>query len=360
MKRFLSAIVLVLLFGSVLTACLWRPLLHTPPLRDELIYAHTEDGWRIAMHRYHPRPGVERRATPIIISHGISANERTWSLTEEQSLPLYLAERGWEVWAIDLRAVGESDRPGLFNRKRYNYDFDTYVTQDLPAVIEEVRRQTGAPKVHWIGHSMGGMIMYAYVARFGDDKLKTITTVASPVGFHGLSGYMAWAQTQAPRFQPYLFTIRERAFIPGIAVFGGAFETRWEYLIWNYDNLDPMSVKRIMYSGSANMAGGVLRQFGGLFAGAPFTSGDGQMDYMAGLQRLTVPLHVTAGMADNLALVQNVIPAYHAAASEQKRFRVFARANGHTMDYGHVDLTVGNQARVDVYPELEEWIRRHD
>ena len=360
MYRSLTRLTLVLLLGSLLAGCVWGPLLHRAPLRDELIHAETEDGWQIAMHRYHPRPGTERRSAPIIISHGISANERTWSLTEEQSLPRFLADRGWDVWAIDLRAVGESSRPHLFNRKRYDHDFDTYVTHDVPAVIDEVRRQTGADKVHWVGHSMGGMIMYAYVARFGDDALKTITTVGSPVAFDGLAGYMRWAQKQAPRFQPHLFTIRERAFVPGIAVFGGAFETRWEYLIWNYDNLDPMSVKLIMYNGSANMAGGVLRQFGGLFAGAPFTSGDGSMNYLAGLQRLTVPLHVTAGIADNLALVQNVIPAYHAAASEEKRFRVFARANGHSMDYGHVDLTVGNQAAVDVYPELEAWIRSHD
>ncbi len=360
MNAFLLRSLAAVIAPMLLQACLWAPLLHRAPISDEIVHAETEDGWRIAMHHYRPAPGTSAHGTPVVVSHGISANERTWSLDEEKSFPRYLAERGWDVWAIDLRGVGHSDTPSLFNDKSWNYDFDDYVTRDVPAVIDEVLRRTGAPRVHWVGHSMGGMIMYGYVSRYGDAKLKTVTTVGSPVRFTGYAGYLAWAQEMAPAFRDYLFTVPERAFIPGIAVFGGAFRTRAEYLVWNYDNLSPESARLIMYNGTANMAGGVLRSLAGPFTGAPFASRDGAIDYLAGLSRLTVPLHVVGGIADNLGTIAAITPAFDAAASTDKRLRIFARANGDSHDYGHVDLTVGDNAPREVYPELETWLRSHE
>jgi pimeloyl-ACP methyl ester carboxylesterase len=361
MMRSLRSVIPLAALLSLLGGCLWGPVLREPPLRDEVVHAVAEDGWRIAMHHYLPGPGVTPRQTPIIICHGISANARTWSLNAERSLPRYLADRGWDVWSIDLRGVGESDSPGIFDRRWYSdFDFDSFVTQDVPAVIAEVMRRTGQREVHWIGHSMGGMVIYGYVSTFGDAKLKSVTTVGSPVAFDGLAGHLAWAQRQTPWFAPYLFTIRDQSAIAGISVFGGVFETRAEYMIWNYDNLNRATVQRIMYNGIGNMSGGVLKQFAGMFAGGPFTNRDGTLNYLDNLDKLTVPFHALAGSADNLALVQNVYPAYARASSQEKDFTILSRANGFAADYGHVDLQVGDNARRDVYPTIERWLRRHD
>lgn len=340
-----------------LTACfIWAPALSRKLLRDEIVYARTADGWDIAMHHYRAGPGFSGSTSPVIICHGISANERSWSLDENRSLPRYLARLGWDVWAIDLRGVGESQKPGWFDGKDYSYPFDVYGAQDLPAVIDEVIRRTGAYKVNWIGHSMGGMVAYAYVARYGDSKLKTVTTVGSPVAFEGANQLLAWARPYAAAVGPYLPSIREE-WVPLSAPVIGPFQTRLEYFLWNFDNLDTEAARAMVYNGTSTIAGGVLRQFADIMATGKFRSADGSLDYLEGLNRLTVPFQIMAGMADNLALPQNIMPAYFHAASKDKRFRVFARANGDEADYGHNDMPVGNASIRDVYPEIERWMK---
>lgn len=350
-----AAFFLAILFA--LTGCLWNPVLYRAPLRDELVYARTADGWDVAMHHYRPGPGVPVQPYPVIVCHGISANERSWSLDADRSFPRFLAERGWDVWAIDLRGVGESAKPGLFDDKSFDYPFDAYVTQDVPAVIAAVLKRTGSRKVNWVGHSMGGMVIYAYVATYGDDKLKTVTTVGTPVAFDGGNVYFAFAQEYAASVSGVLFSIRDKALLPVVAPFVGPFKTRMEYVLWNYDNMNDEAARRMVFHGADDMAGGVLRQLATMFTYGRFESRDGAIDYLGGLSRMRVPLHVTAGMADNLGVAQNTLPAYEAAGSQDKRFRVFARANGYAADYGHNDLPVGDHSARDVYPALERWMR---
>lgn len=341
-----------------LAGCLWGPRLYRPTLRDELVYAHTADGWEIAMHHYRPAPGTPGHPIPVVICHGISANERSWSLTPERSLPRFLAARGWDVWAIDLRGVGDSTIPGLlFDEKSFDFTFDDFVTQDVPAVIAEVLKRTGAPRVNWIGHSMGGMIIYAYVTRNGDDHFETVTTVGAPVAFHGVNKYFEWAKDYAVAVSDYIPAMRDQTFLRVISGFVGPVDTIIEYQIWNYDNFADDAAGALVYQGVGGMGSGVLRQLVPAFAQGRLVSRDGKIDYVAGLTRARVPLHVTAGILDNLSPPQNTLPAYETWGGKDKTFRVFARANGDQADYGHIDMTVGDHAREDVYPALERWMR---
>ncbi len=347
--------VLALAF-ALLQGCLWRPALSKPVLRTEVVFAKTSDGWDIALHHYSPAAGAPKQAIPVIICHGISANERMWSLDVNRSYPLYLAEKGWDVWAIDLRGVGESTRPTLFNGKSWNFPFDAYVLQDVPAVIAEVLRRTGAPKVNWVGHSMGGMVVYAYVATHGDAPFQTITAVAAPMGFDGMNKYFYAGRKLAPFIKGHIPTVWGESMVATIAPGGRSFKTRFEYLFWNYDNMDEATSKAVMFNTIGNMPSGVLNQLTQLFVTGKFTNIDGRVDYIKGLDRLSVPLHVVAGVSDNVSLVQNVFPGFDNAASKDKTLDVLGRANGNLADYGHVDITVGDSARSDVYPNLERWM----
>jgi triacylglycerol lipase len=77
-------------------------------------------------------------------------------------------------------------------------DFDTHHTRvgfasslvarsaDLKAQVEVILKATGAPKVHIIGHSMGGLDARAMIARLGmADKVASLTTIGTP--HHGTS-----------------------------------------------------------------------------------------------------------------------------------------------------------------------------
>ena len=73
---------------------------------DEVLYAETTDGWRIALYRYAARG--ERKPFPIVAGHGFAGTRLIWDLTPETSLARYLANAGYDFYAVDLRGRGES------------------------------------------------------------------------------------------------------------------------------------------------------------------------------------------------------------------------------------------------------------
>src|SRR5262249_22287135 len=58
--------------------------------------------------------------------------------------------------------------------------FEDYVHHDAPAALRKVLKETGARQVHWVGHSMGGMIAYALLMSPVHDKIASAVTLGSP------------------------------------------------------------------------------------------------------------------------------------------------------------------------------------
>ncbi len=72
---------------------IWDRLYGAEDISDQLFYAHTKDGWNVAMH-YHrpdyPLPG----ALPVILSHGIAVNKFGVDLDRAHSLAYFLKQNG--------------------------------------------------------------------------------------------------------------------------------------------------------------------------------------------------------------------------------------------------------------------------
>ena len=50
---------------------------------------------------------------------------------------------------------------------------DAYIEHDVRTAIDTVIARTGeSTRLHWVGHSMGSMVLYGYISRFGDEKLR--------------------------------------------------------------------------------------------------------------------------------------------------------------------------------------------
>ncbi|KAJ0255733.1 Alpha/beta hydrolase family protein [Hirschfeldia incana] len=105
-----------------------------------------------------------------------------------------VSERMENVLDEGLKILGLQDRlskrVGDFKQRlefipRYNWDFDNYLEEDIPSAMEYVRTQTKPKdgKLLAIGHSMGGMLLYALLSRCGfkgiDSGLASVTTIAS-------------------------------------------------------------------------------------------------------------------------------------------------------------------------------------
>lgn len=119
--------------------------------------------------------GPERPAGDVhpafLLVHGFAQNRRSFTLGR---LPDELWARGARVFVGELRGHGASRaEPGA------SWSLATHLEQDCPALLAAVREQSGAERVHWLGHSMGGLLGCALLGRGA--PLASLTAMASPL-----------------------------------------------------------------------------------------------------------------------------------------------------------------------------------
>lgn len=315
----------------------------------------TSDGWTLDLKRV-PPSGERRHPRPVITQHGIVTNGRNVDFDEQRSLARYLSSRGFDVWVPSLRGTGESEKPSLFGRAG-DHDFDTFVTEDLAAILAYVKKESGSEVVDYVGHSMGGMMLYAHLARGGDDIGRAVT-IGSPVRFHlsgrverllrsvvGLAGYAAW------------FPLRRGAHL-SLPVHGG-WQGPVERLLISPENTDVTVWRSFIAVGMDDVSRPLLEQFGGWIADDVFASRNREIDYFAGLSNVRTPILVMAGKIDGIAPPWMVRPAFDRLGSEEKRWLVVGEGNGMSADYNHMDLLLGERAGDDVFAHVAAFLA-HD
>ena len=107
--------------------------------------------------------GDETHDTPVLLVHGYGHNRSGWFLLERT-----LRRAGFSsVHTMNYVAFGKEGVPELAAR--------------LADRVQEIRRVTGAAKVHVVGHSMGGVLLRWYVQELGGGRyVDTAVTIASP------------------------------------------------------------------------------------------------------------------------------------------------------------------------------------
>ncbi|MCK6528709.1 alpha/beta hydrolase [Myxococcota bacterium] len=328
------------------------------PETPELVYAVTDDGWRIALHRYraHPGPGGEVYPSPVILCHGISSNRFTWALGPGRDLGRYLSERGVETFVLELRGSGASQRPRRSEGTGYGWNVDDHVLRDAPAAVRSVLERTGAQGAIWIGHSMGGMIALGYLERVADHRLRAAAVVGSPVEFRFPDRLISFASGLRVVRSP-----KGRLDSPSLLRFFAGPARRVPFgladVVYAPGSIARGAMARMMAKGVDPISGGVLIQFARIVREGRFVSADGAWDYVDRLRDIDVPVLAVAGRGDNLAPPERVLPVVERISSTVKRFRVFGRGEGDSLDYGHVDLCNGDHAEAEVYPEILSWLR---
>src|SRR3954467_9950183 len=116
-----------------------------------LLRARSKSGSEIplAMVRKRRASAGETRA-PVLLIHGYGQNRYAWHLPS-RSFSNHLAQAGFDVFNLDLRGHGRSRHLGA-HRPTHVTD---YVSEDVPAAVEEVQRISGQRPVYYVGHSMG-------------------------------------------------------------------------------------------------------------------------------------------------------------------------------------------------------------
>ena len=317
---------------------------------DEVLVAQTDDGTTVALHHYRPR-GTPAASIPVLVCHGISSNTHTWALGPGRDFGDYLARQGFDAFLVDLRGHGAS------GPAEPDTSLDTYAQYDVPAAIGAALASTGAERAVWVGHSMGGLVLVAYLESEPDPPLVGAVTVASPLDWRGSDRLTAVIREG-------LGLLSGRGPLPTRSV--AAFYAQWDgelplhldQIVYAPDNMARPVLADMMRIGLSPIQSGVRRQFRRTMQAGRFVSADGERDYLAGAAEITTPFLVIAGRADHLSPPERTVTFFDQLGSRDKTWRVFGLDHGDHADYGHVDLCNGDHAEQDVYPVIADWLRR--
>jgi pimeloyl-ACP methyl ester carboxylesterase len=315
-------------------------------------FARTDDGWDLALHHY---AGARADRPPVILCGGYACNRHFMDFDDRYSLARYLARRGYDAWVLELRGRGYSE-PASGRRQR-GWTFDDLVRFDVPAAVAHVRARAGDRPPVWIGHSMGGMVMYAALGQNPvlGESIAGFVTMGSPVAFPPIASSLARTlgglllTLPLPRQLPQhgvlvtLWSLASRS--PRAAAVG-----------MNPANVDQRVFGKALRRFICDVPRSKLQQFIRWSLTGTFRSGDGAVDYRGNLSRITAPALIIAGTLDRLASPEVVGFAYDRIGSARKQYREFAVRHGDTTDYGHVDLIFGHRAPEEVFPVVSGWI----
>ncbi len=108
-----------------------------------------------------PDPPPAPSRAPVLLIHGVLCNAGVWHpfkrwLEDRGIAPVYTLSYGPPLASIELFA------------------------EQAAAKIEAILQDTGARKVIVVAHSMGGLVMRAYLRRFGGSNVARLVTIATP------------------------------------------------------------------------------------------------------------------------------------------------------------------------------------
>ncbi len=287
----------------------------------------------------------------VLLIHGFGQNRYAWHLPS-RSFANYLAKVGFDVFNLDLRGHGRSRELGA----KGCTDVEEYVREDLPAAVDEVRRQSNAHSVFLIGHSLGGLVSYASAPSL-NGSVRGVASIGSPYHFARGSTPLAFLARLA---QTIGFLRRPVGKIPvPVRAIGRAMSLVREFAEsplfplplrgWQRGACEPnvlhehlrLAFDRAGMCEALNLADwAVSQKFGGA-----------QNGYDKRFEELNVPLLVVAGTRDDLAPPLGVRPAYERSHSSDKHYAEFP--------LGHIDLLVGKDAPMMTWPLLRHWLLAH-
>jgi pimeloyl-ACP methyl ester carboxylesterase len=329
-------------------------------------YAYTQDGWRLGVRHYrpkHPEPGK----LPVILCHGLGLNATFWTITNHH-LPSQLTARGYEVYVFDIRGSGENARLGrhdrlnwflrqtLFReRGEHNWTVDDLIRYDVPAILDYVQRDTGQDRVNWVGHSLGGMLVFPYLELSPDrDRIanfvgmgSTVILAETPQGdmLRANRGLRVLSLFASPgRLGRPLSFFR----VPGMESI--------DRFYYSNENVDRLTVSRFYGYTLEDTGPGALRQLDPYLEYGHMLSADRTVDYSARLGAIKTPTLLIAGRGDIMSDVPSTELTFAGMGSPDKSLMIFGKADGHVADYGHCDLVWSRHAPREIFPPLIDWL----
>jgi len=302
----------------------------------------TNDGSQVALQR---RPGA---GSPVLLVHGLSSNHHSFDL-HGRGLAADLQADGYDVWMLDLRGRGASASPP----GRPQWTLDDYGRHDVAAAIDHIRLTTGQPRVAYVGHSMGGMVLSIYHHWHGGAALGPCVVLGSPLIFEHPDPLLrmsthSMAAGSILRKVPSQAAARAAAVLPRTR--------RVDRMLFN-PGATSSATRRAMYRSIVSpMTSAELDHLGQIVQSGRLVSADGTIDYVASLEDWSAPLLVVAGRVDQIAPPDRVAAWLDYTAASDTTWWVAGRSRSYPEDYGHLDLILADDVSAELHRDILTWL----
>eukprot|EP00258_Populus_trichocarpa_P047432 XP_024463451.1 uncharacterized protein LOC7482855 isoform X2 [Populus trichocarpa] len=251
---------------------------------------------------------------------------------------------------------------------KYDWDFDNYLEEDVPAAMEYIRALTKPKdgKLLAIGHSMGGILLYAMLSRCGwdgrDSGLAATVTLASSLDYTPSNSRLKLLLPLADPAQALNVPV-----VPLGAMLSAAYplSTRPPYVLsWlndfisARDMMHPELLEKLVLNNFCTIPAKLLLQLTTAFQNRGLCDRSGKFFYKEHLHKSNVPVLAIAGDQDLICPPEAVEETVRLFPEHLASYKVFGEPGG--PHYAHYDLVGGRKAVEQVYPCIIEFLSRCD
>jgi predicted alpha/beta hydrolase len=264
--------------------------------------------------------------------HGAIENGKIFYSKSGKGFGPFLANKGFDVFIADIRGKGEST-PKV--SKKLNHSQTELITLDVPKSLDKIKEITGKDEFHFVSHSWGGVILYAFLARFHKQyKIK------SQVMFAG---------------KRRISVISPKRILHAD-------------IIWNlYGKLSGALLGYIPFKyskiGSENEPKTMFKQMNKWVYSKDWVDMEDDFDYSKALHKIDLPptLHLTGIKDDVLGNPIDVeLLRKEAGEHQESELSILGKNYGNQHDYDHINILTHPLAKEDHFITAYEWIKNND
>lgn len=294
-------------------------------LMDSLYIEHED----YTLHVKHIHTG--KKGTPVFLLHGSIEDGRIFYSKSGKGLAPFLAEHGFDAYVADLRGRGKST-PKIDETAEHGQR--EAILEDLPAFISFITDHNGKSPKHFLAHSWGGVLLLSYLARFENPDVQSMILFGSKRDVRVQNLYK-W------------FNI----------------DFLWNrmgtYLVHKYGYLPAVKYK----VGSDNEAKNFYLQINNWVYSQDWIDMHDGFDYGGKLREMSLPatLYLT-GAKDTHSGHKKDVKRLKAEVGDKPTddFRLIGKKTGYQFDYDHINLLTHPKAREDHFPDVVNWMRKHE
>ncbi|MFC1708268.1 alpha/beta hydrolase [Planctomycetota bacterium] len=309
--------------------------------------APTPDGWLLALKRVYRKDALNSKGFPIALIPGYGMNSFIFGYHPSGlSMEAFFAERGFEVWSVDMRGQGRSLQPSGGQR----YGLHDLAVVDLATLFRFIADHTlcDGKAVHALGCSLGGSLVFAHVALSGTDLVRSVVPMGAPLRWdklHPIIRLFSYSPRLA-RWLPHKH-LRELASV----VFPLALRVPWTLHAYLHPEISDTRDYGTLLN-TVNDTSPLLNQEVAQWLKDTDLCVGGQS--ISGLlPRVDRPLLCVVANGDGIVPAETCLSAFQQWGSQDKTVLVVGTAK---LRFAHADLFISDYSQEHVFGPIAAWL----